>query len=240
MDYQGRSIKEGGTDPALIAAIAVIQVEVATLQGEAKTLQDDVIKLAYTDQICVIDAQVMIDPRPGQESYDVKQQVSLTGLDPPLYAGFGYTPDPRVEFIAFDSPDLFVLGSGDNIFGIRWRSTSNDTRDALFHVSGTATFEIFSSGIEIALRAKFTYFGGAVTNLDFNRTRLPGSTAQDGIVEWAFDEYVPAALTTFDCQYLDFYVVIKANFGPTTTYTDTLTGGWKTQYKNGLRVHRVK
>ena len=135
-----------------------------------------------------------------------------------------------------------MLGSGDNIFGIRWRSTPTDTRDALFHVVGTATFEIFSSGIEVALRAKLNYVGGAVTNVDYNRTRLPESTAENRIVEWAFDEYVPAAPTTSGVRllYVDFYVVIKANFGPTTTFTDTLTGGWKTQYRNFLRVHRVK
>jgi hypothetical protein len=230
MDYEGKSLLESQADPQT----AINTADIAILQGE-------VITLAYTDQICVIEAQVMIDPRPSQESSDVSQQVSLTGLDPPLYAGFGYTPDVRVELIAYNSPDLFVLGSGDNIFGIRWRSTPNDTRDALFHVLGTATFSLFSS-VEVALRAKLNYVGGAVTNVDYNRTRLPSSTAENRIVEWAFDEYVPTEPTTSGVQllYVDFYVVIKGNFGPTPTFTDTLTGGWKTQYRNFLRVHRVK
>ena len=168
MDYEGKSLLEAQADPQT----AINTADIAILQGE-------VIKLAYTDQMCVIEAQVMFDPRPGQESYSVSQQVSLTGLDPPLYAGFGYTPDERVELIAFNSPNLYVLGSGNNIFGIRWQSTSNDTRDALFHVTGTATFDIFGFGIEVALRAKLNYVGGAVTNVDYNRTRLPESTAQD-------------------------------------------------------------
>jgi len=238
MDYEGKSLLEAQADPQT----AINTADIAILQGEVKTLEETVITLAYTDQMCVIEAQVMIDPRPSQESNSVSQQVSLTGLDPPLYAGFGYTPDVRVELIAFNSPNLYVLGSGNNIFGIRWQSTSNDTRDALFHVTGTATFDIFGFGIEVALRAKLNYVGGAVTNVDYNRTRLPESTAQDRIVAWAFDEYVAAAPTTSGVRllYVDFYVVIKGNFGPTPTFTDTLTGGWKTQYRNFLRVHRVK
>ena len=238
MDYEGKSLLEAQADPQT----AINTADIAILQGEVKTLEETVITLAYTDQMCVIEAQVMIDPRPGQESYSVSQQVSLTGLDPPLYAGYGYTPDVRVELIAFNSPKLYVLGSGDNIFGIRWQSTSNDTLDALFRATGTATFELLSFGVEIALRAKLNYVGGAVTNVDYNHTRLPASTAQDRIIEWAFDEYVAAPPTTSGVRllYVDFYVVIKANFGPTVYSTDTLTGGWKTQYKNGLRVHRVK
>ena len=229
MDYEGKSLLQADPQTAINTA-------------DIKTLEETVITLAYTDQMCVIEAQVMIDPRPSQESNSVSQQVSLTGLDPPLYAGFGYTPDERVELIAFNSPNLYVLGSGDNIFGIRWQSTSNDTLDALFRATGTATFELLSFGVEIALRAKLNYAGGAVTNVDYNRTRLPASTAQDRIVEWAFDEYVAAAPTTSGVRlvYVDFYVVIKENFGPTPTFTDTLTGGWKTQYRNFLRVHRVK
>ena len=243
MDFEGHSITELSTDPAILADIVQIKADIKTLQDEVKTLQQEVITLAYTDQVCVIEAQVTIDPRPSQVSNSVSQQVSLTGLDPPLYAGFGYTPDVRVELIAFNSPTLYVLGSGDNIFGIRWQSTSNDTRDALFRATGTATFELLSFiGVEIALRAKLNYVGGAVTNVDYNRTRLPESTAQDRIIEWAFDEYVAAPPSTSGVRllYVDFYVVIKYNFGPTVYFTDTLTGGWKTQYKNGLRVHRVK
>ena len=96
MDYQGRSLKDGSVDPALLATVVelerqvgILQGEVTTLEGEVKTLEETVITLGLTDQLCVVEAQVTLDPRPGQSSFDILQQVSLTGLNPPLYFSAG-------------------------------------------------------------------------------------------------------------------------------------------------------
>ena len=206
-----------------------------------KTLEQTVITLGLTDQLCVVEAQVTLDPRPGQDSTDVSQQVALTGVDPPLYFSSGYTPDPRVALLAFNSlPDLYVLGAGDNIYGIRWASTATDTPDARFHVTGCATFMLPFSSVVIALRARYTLYGGQIVTVDYNRLRLPSRSAQNQSIEYKIDEYVNAQFTTIDCQFLDFYVVVNDDFGTSTSFTDTLTGGWDTQYRNFIRVQRVK
>ena len=137
-------------------------------------------------------------------------------------------------------PNLYELASGDNIYGIRWASTATDTPNARFHVTGCATFMLPFSSVVIALRARYTYFGGRVVTVDYNRLRLPSRSAQDQRIEYKIDEYVYAELTTVDCQFLDFYVVLNTDFGTSATFTDTVTGGWDTQYRNFLRVQRVK
>ena len=241
MDFEGHSIIELSTDPSVLAAIVVLQQEVTALQDEVKTLEQDVITLAYTDQLCFVEAQVTLDPRPGQDSYEILQPVTLIGVDPPLYFASGYAPDVRVALLAFNSmPNLYELASGDNIYGIRWASTSTDTPNARFHVTGCATFMLPFSSVVIALRARYTYFGGRVVTVDYNRLRLPSRSAQDQRIEYKIDEYVYAELTTVDCQFLDFYVVLNTDFGTSATFTDTVTGGWDTQYRNFLRVQRVK
>ena len=241
MDFEGHSIIELSTDPSVLAAIVVLQQEVTALQDEVKTLEQDVITLAYTDQLCFVEAQVTLDPRPGQDSYDILQPVTLIGVDPPLYFSSGYAPDVRVALLAFNSmPNLYELASGDNIYGIRWASTATDTPNARFHVTGCATFMLPFSSVVIALRARYTYFGGRVVTVDYNRMRLPSRSAQDQRIEYKIDEYVYAELTTVDCQFLDFYVVLNTDFGTSATFTDTVTGGWDTQYRNFLRVQRVK
>ena len=241
MDFEGHSIIELSTDPSVLAAIVVLQQEVTALQDEVKTLEQDVITLAYTDQLCFVEAQVTLDPRPGQDSYDVLQPVTLIGVDPPLYFSSGYAPDVRVALLAFNSmPNLYELASGDNIYGIRWASTATDTPNARFHVTGCATFMLPFSSVVIALRARYTYYGGRVVTVDYNRLRLPSRSAQDQRIEYKIDEYVYAELTTVDCQFLDFYVVLNTDFGTSATFTDTVTGGWDTQYRNFLRVQRVK
>ena len=248
MDYQGRSLKDGSVDPALLATVVelerqvgILQGEVTTLESEVKTLEQTVITLGLTDQLCFLEAQVTLDPRPGQESFDILQPVSLTGLNPPLYFSSGYAPDVRVALLAFNSmPDLYVLASGDNIYGIRWASFRTDEPDARFHVTGCATFMLPFSTIIIALRARYTLYGGQVVTVDYNRLRLPARSAQDQRIEYKIDEYVDAQFTTIDCQFLDFYVVVNTDFGTATSFTDTVTGGWDTQYRNFLRVQRVK
>ena len=241
MDFEGHSIIELSTDPSVLAAIVVLQQEVTALQDEVKTLEQDVITLAYTDQLCFVEAQVTLDPRPGQDSYEILQPVTLIGVDPPLYFASGYAPDVRVALLAFNSmPNLYELASGDNIYGIRWASTATDTPNARFHVTGCATFMLPFFSVVIALRARYTYFGGRVVTVDYNRLRLPSRSAQDQRIEYKIDEYVYAELTTVDCQFLDFYVVLNTDFGTSATFTDTVTGGWDTQYRNFLRVQRVK
>jgi hypothetical protein len=251
MDYQGRSLNEGGVDPALLATVVelesqvgILQGEVKTLESEVKTLEQTVITLGYTDQLCVVQAQVATLPTsPINPSFAIEQQVALVGLNPPLYDSYGYAPDARVALNAFNSlPNLYVLASSvnvNNIIGVRFEPTS-DQPDARFHVTGTATLELPLVNVDIALRVRYTYFGGLVQTVDFNRTRLPFRSPENPRVEYKFDEYVYVALTTFDAQYVDFYVVVIYNFGTTPMVTNTLTGGWDTQYENYIRVQRVK
>ena len=238
MDYQGRSIKDGSTDPSLLAAIV-------ELQNEVDVLQETVIRLGRTDQVCSVEAEVQVPLSPGQESFSVKQQVALVGLDPGLYERFGYAPDVRVAINGFNSPYLGVFASSlypNNIMGIRWQATASDTgSDARFHVTGTASFELLFMNVEVALRARYIYLDGRVQTFDYNRTRVPDRSSQNPRVEYTIDADVFASLTMLvDLQYIQFYVVVKSDFGTSPMYTDTLTGGWDTQYRNYLRVQRVK
>ena len=237
MDYQGRSIKDGSTDPSLKAAII-------ELQNEVDVLDETVITLAHTDQLCVVEAQVPVPVSQSQPSFAIEQQVALVGLDPGLYERFGYAPDVRVAINGFNSPYLGVFASSlypNNIMGIRWQVTASDTSDARFHVTGTASFELLFMNVEVALRARYIYLDGRVQTFDYNRTRMPDRSPENPRVEYTIDEYVFASLTMLvDLQYIQFYVVVKSDFGTSPMYTNTLTGGWYTQYRNYLRVQRVK
>ena len=235
MDYQGRSVKEGSADPALLV-----------LQGEVKTLQEKVIALAATDQICSVEAQALAPASPFQPSYRVEQLISLIGNEPPLYDSAGYVSLSQylVVINLYSSPNLYFLTSSvdtRNIIGIRWERTASDDTDVNFHVTGCATFMLLSVPVEVSLRSRYVYSSGRVVTFDYNSRRVPARSSETSqTCQFNIDEFIFADLSTFDAQYVDFHVVLNYNFGTTPMYTNTLTGGWDTQYRNFLRVKRVR
>ena len=227
MDYQGRSIKYGSTDPALLAAIV-------ELQNEVDVLQETAIRLGRTDQVCSIEAEVQIPLSPGQESFSVKQPVTLIGFSPPLYSN-GYASDPRVDLLGYSSPYLYAVPNG-----VRWERTASDNDNPIFHVTGCATFELLSFTTMIATQMRYVFADGRVVTFDQNILRVPDARAPFLPYAYKIDTFMGAELDTFNAAYVDFYVVVKYDFGTSPTYTNTVTGGWDTQYRNFLQVRRVR
>ena len=71
MNFEGHSINELSTDPAIIADIA--------------QLKKDVIVLARTDAFCSIEAVAPPPTLTYQPSYEIEQSVQLLSNDPALY-----------------------------------------------------------------------------------------------------------------------------------------------------------
>ena len=227
MDYQGRSIKDGSTDPSLLAAIV-------ELQNEVDVLQETAIRLGRTDQLCSIEAEVEIPLSPGQESFSVKQPVVLIGSSPPLYSN-GYASVPGVNLLGYASPYLYSVPNG-----VRWERTASDNDNPIFHVTGCATFELLFMTTMIALQMRYVFSDGRVVKFDQNILCVPDVRAPFSPYAYKIDAFMGAELDTFNAAYVDFVVVVKYDFGTSPTYTNTVTGGWDTQYRNFLRVQRVR
>ena len=71
MNFEGHSIAELSTDPAILADIA--------------QLKTDVVVLARTDEFCSIDVVVSVPAQMYRPSYEITHIVKLYSFDPPLY-----------------------------------------------------------------------------------------------------------------------------------------------------------
>ena len=226
MDYLGNSILElKSSDPAILAAIAALQQEVSALA-----------------QICSLEAQVLIPIPEFRESTAVEQPVTLSGVAPNLYQSNGYASVVGVQLIGHESPNLYRLISGNYAIGIRWERQATDTA-ASFHVSGCATFQLLELDAQVVMRMTYGFPTGEYYDTFYNRTRFPSRSSVAPTTrpcEYHFDQDIQIDFENYpDVQSVDFCVAVLENF-TTPQYTNTLTGGWDTRYRNFIRVERIQ
>ena len=226
MDYLGNSILElKSSDPAILAAIVALQQEVSALA-----------------QVCSLEAQVLIPIPVFQETLPVEQPVTLSGDSTVLYQSNGYASVVGVQLIGHESPNLYRLISGNYAIGIRWERQATDTA-ASFHVIGCATFQLLELDAQLVMRMRYVFPTGEFINTYYNRVRFPSrsSVAPDTRpCEYKIDQDIQIDFENYpDVQYVDFCVVVLENF-VTPQYTNTLTGGWNTHYRNFIRVERIQ
>ena len=246
MNYQGRSLKEGGTDPALLAALIV-------LQDEVKTLEQTVIELGRTDSFCSIEAVVPPRTETYLPSLEIRQTVQLQYFEPALYTQEYVQAGVAGVFLEYtEIGNMTRLLNDVNypglLVGICYTLTDDDRKlpSARFHVSGCATFNLLDFPVELTLKSSLAHANPLEEyderqfhqRIRFGR-RNPGT--DDAIGEYKIDTIVERELDPLLVQ-INFKVIVRKFFGPTSpgTFTETITGGWKPNYRNYLQVRRIQ
>ena len=236
MDFEGHSITELSTDPAILAQ-----------------LKADVAVLARTDTFCSIEAVVPPPTATYQPSYEIDQTVQLLSFDPALYnKGYAQSGVAGVvlEFTEIGNlsrlvNDLYYPGF---VVGICFTLSEEDKKlpTARFHVTGCATFNLLDSPTVIALKSSFSH-GNPIDEYDFRLFHKPvrfgprNPSTGDAIGEYKIDTIVERELDPLLVQ-INFKVVVRETFGGIApgTFTQTVTGGWKHNYRNYLQVQRLQ
>ena len=246
MNYQGRSLKEGGTDPALLAALIV-------LQDEVKTLEQTVIELGRTDSFCSIEAVVPPPAETYLPSNEIRQTVQLQYFEPALYTQEYVQAGVAGVFLEYtEIGNMTRLLNDVNypglLVGICYTLTEDDKKlpSARFHVTGCATFDLLDFPVELTLKSSLAH-ANPLEEYDerqfHQRIRFGERSPQEGdaIGEYKIDTIVERELDPLLVQ-INFKVIVRQNFGPTSpgTFTETITGGWKPNYRNYLQVRRIQ
>ena len=238
MNFEGHSINELSTDPAILADIA--------------QLKNDVIVLARTDAFCSIEAVAAPPTLTYQPSYEIEQSVQLLSNDPALY-NKGYVQS-GVAGVVLEYTEIGGLSRLVNdlyypgfVVGICWTLSEDDKKlpTARFHVTGCATFNLLDSPAEVVLKSSYSH-GNPIDEYDFRLFHKPvrfgtrNPTTGDEIGIYEIDTIVERELDPLLVQ-VNFKVVVREQFGIIApTFTQTITGGWKNNYRNYLQVRRLQ
>ena len=246
MDFEGHSITELSTDPVILADIVQIKADIAQLKA-------DVIVLARTDSFCSIEAVVPPPAETYLPSNEIRQTVQLQYFEPALYTQEYVQAGVAGVFLEYTEIGnmtrlLNDVGYPGLLVGICYTLTDDDRKlpSARFHVSGCATFNLLDFPVELTLKSSLAH-ANPLEEYDERQfhqrirfgIRNPGTG--DLIGEYKIDTIVERELDPLLVQ-INFKVIVRQNFGPTSpgTFTETITGGWKPNYRNYLQVRRIQ
>lgn len=232
MDFEGKSVLDVREDPRT----AINTAAILALQTQQTALL----------QFCRIEAVPVLPVSTLQESNPVSQFVTLTGNNPDLY-NQGYVQAGENDLVLKIRESLYMkYYSNDSIRWTRsYQGVLNQTVIAL-HVKGMACFELLDFATVLGLAVRKSNAQGQVYATDYvnlvrfgTRNNAAGDIVGvyniDTVLTFVLDPYAFANLWS-----VDFKVVVLENFGTTPSFTSTLTGGWKENYRNYLQVQQIQ